>query len=152
MHTPRLERRNQTSAQRGFTLIEIMVVVVILSILAAIIVPRIMDRPDQARLVKARQDIRVIESAMKLYKLDNHVYPSTEQGIEALVTRPTGSPEARNWKEGGYLDRLPRDPWDYDYLYLNPGVHGDIDIFSQGADGQPGGEGINGDIGNWQGE
>ncbi|NTV12454.1 MAG: type II secretion system major pseudopilin GspG [Desulfobulbaceae bacterium] len=138
--------------QSGFTLIEIMVVVVILSILAAIIVPRIMDRPDQARLVKARQDIRVIESAMKLYRLDNHTYPSTEQGIEALVSKPTSAPEPRNWKDGGYLERLPKDPWDGEYLYLNPGVHGDIDIFSQGADGQPGGEGINGDIGNWQGE
>jgi general secretion pathway protein G len=140
------------SGQKGFTLIEIMVVVVILSILAAIIVPRIMDRPDQARIVKARQDIRVIESAMKLYKLDNHFYPSTEQGIEALVSKPTGAPEPRNWKQGGYLDRLTKDPWDNDYLYLNPGVHGEIDVFSLGADGQPGGEGINADIGNWQGE
>jgi len=145
--------RNGFTCERGFTLIEIMVVVVILSILAAIIVPRIMDRPDQARVVKARQDIRVIESAMKLYKLDNHFYPSTEQGIEALVSKPTGQPEPKNWKGGGYLDRLSKDPWgDNDYLYLNPGVHGDIDIFSLGADGQPGGEGINADIGNWQGE
>lgn len=144
--------RKTTASQNGFTLIEIMVVVVILSILAAIIVPRIMDRPDQARLVKARQDIRVIESAMKLYRLDNHFYPSTEQGIEALVAKPTGAPEPRTWKDGGYLERLPKDPWDGDYLYLNPGVHGEIDIFSQGADGQEGGEGINGDIGNWQGE
>ena len=144
--------RQRLSAQQGFTLIEIMVVVVILSILAAIIVPRIMDRPDQARLVKARQDIRVIDSALKLYKLDNHFYPSTDQGLEALVKKPTTSPEPRNWKEGGYLERLPKDPWDGDYLFLNPGVHGEVDIFSLGADGQPGGEGINGDIGNWQGE
>ena len=151
MQTP-ITRPSILTGRQGFTLIEIMVVVVILSILAAIIVPRIMDRPDQARIVKARQDIRVIESAMKLYRLDNHVYPSTEQGIEALVSKPAGEPEARNWKEGGYLDRLPKDPWDYDYLYLSPGVHGEIDIFSQGADGQPGGEGVNGDIGNWQGE
>jgi general secretion pathway protein G len=138
--------------RKGFTLIEIMVVVVILSILAAVIVPRIMDRPDQARLVKARQDIRVLDSALKLYKLDNHFYPSTDQGLEALVAKPGSSPEPRNWKDGGYLERLPRDPWGGDYLYLNPGVHGEIDIFSLGADGQPGGEGINGDIGNWQGE
>jgi len=138
--------------QRGFTLIEIMVVVVILSILAAIIVPRIMDRPDQARMVKAKQDIRVIDSALKLYKLDNHFYPSTDQGLEALVSKPTTSPEPKNWKDGGYLERLPKDPWDGNYFYLNPGVHGDIDIFSLGADGQPGGEGINADIGNWQGE
>jgi general secretion pathway protein G len=129
--------------QRGFTLIEIMVVVVILSILAAIIVPRI---------VKAKQDIRVIDSALKLYKLDNHFYPSTDQGLEALVTKPTTSPEPKNWKDGGYLERLPKDPWDNNYLYLNPGVHGEIDIYSLGADGQPGGEGINADIGNWLGE
>ncbi|HSH14095.1 MAG TPA: type II secretion system major pseudopilin GspG [Desulfurivibrionaceae bacterium] len=145
-------KRKKLAGEQGFTLIEIMVVVVILSILAAIIVPRIMDRPDQARMVKARQDIRVIESAMKLYRLDNHFYPSTEQGIEALVSRPTGTPEPRNWKEGGYLDRLTKDPWDNEYLYLNPGVHGEIDIFSLGADGQPDGEGVNADIGNWQGE
>ena len=151
MHTF-ITKRKKMAGEQGFTLIEIMVVVVILSILAAIIVPRIMDRPDQARMVKARQDIRVIESAMKLYKLDNHFYPSTEQGIEALVSRPTGTPEPRNWKEGGYLDRLTKDPWDADYLYLNPGLHGEIDIFSLGADGQPEGEGVNADIGNWQGE
>jgi general secretion pathway protein G len=147
-----IAKRKRIAGQQGFTLIEIMVVVVILSILAAIIVPRIMDRPDQARMIKARQDVRVIESAMKLYKLDNHFYPSTEQGIEALVSKPTGMPEPRSWKDGGYLDRLSKDPWDGDYLYLNPGVHGDIDIFSQGADGQPGGEGVNADIGNWQGD
>ncbi len=147
-----LTLKEKFSDQRGFTLIEIMVVVVILSILAAIIVPRIMDRPDQARIVKAQQDIRVIDSALKLYKLDNHFYPSTDQGLEALVSKPTTSPEPKNWKEGGYLERLPKDPWGGAYLYLNPGVHGDIDIFSLGADGQPGGEGINSDIGNWQGE
>lgn len=135
--------------QSGFTLIEIMVVVVILSILAAIVVPKIMDRPDQARIVKVAQDIRVIESALKLYKLDNYFYPSTDQGLEALVSRPGDDPEPKNWKEGGYLDRLPKDPWQGEYLYLNPGVHGPIDIFSLGADGQPGGEGINTDIGNW---
>lgn len=153
MHTAiaRFKRR-KFAGDQGFTLIEIMVVVVILSILAAIVVPRIMDRPDQARIVKARSDIRVIESAMKLYRLDNHFYPSTEQGIEALVSLPTGTPEPRNWKEGGYLDRLSKDPWDNEYLYLNPGVHDEIDIFSLGADGQPGGEGVNADIGNWQGE
>lgn len=145
-------KREKFAGEQGFTLIEIMVVVVILSILAAIVVPRIMDRPDQARIVKARSDIRVIESAMKLYRLDNHFYPSTEQGIEALVSRPTGTPEPRNWKDGGYLDRLSKDPWDNEYLYLNPGVHDEIDIFSLGADGQPGGEGVNADIGNWQGE
>ncbi|MFA7094969.1 MAG: type II secretion system major pseudopilin GspG [Gammaproteobacteria bacterium] len=133
----------------GFTLIEVMVVVVILGILAAIVVPRIMDRPDVARVTKAKQDIRAIESALNLYKLDNFVYPSTDQGVEALVQKPTIPPEPRNWKEGGYIDRLPKDPWGNPYQYLNPGVRSAIDIFSLGADGQPGGEGINADIGNW---
>ncbi|ABI57731.1 type II secretion system major pseudopilin GspG [Alkalilimnicola ehrlichii MLHE-1] len=135
--------------QSGFTLIEIMVVVVILGILAGIVVPRIMDRPDDARISKARSDIRAIESALNLYRLDNNVYPSTDQGLEALVERPTGNPEPRNWREGGYLDRLPKDPWGNDYQYLNPGEHSDIDIFSYGADGQPGGSGVNAEIGNW---
>lgn len=133
----------------GFTLIEVMVVVVILGILAAIVVPRIMDRPDVARVTKAKQDIRAIESALNLYKLDNFVYPSTDQGVEALVQKPTSSPEPRNWKDGGYVERLPKDPWGNPYQYLNPGVHGSIDIFSFGADSQPGGDGVNADIGNW---
>lgn len=136
--------------RRGFTLIEIMVVVVILSILAAFVVPKIMDRPDQARIVKVEQDVRAIESALQLYKLDNYIYPTTDQGLEALINRPQDSPEPKNWKTGGYLDRLPIDPWGNAYLYLNPGVHGPIDIFSLGADGQPGGEGVNADIGNWR--
>jgi len=135
--------------QAGFTLIEIMVVVVILSILAAIVVPRIMDRPDQARIVKARQDISSLENALKLYKLDNYFYPSTDQGLEALVAKPTDSPEPKNYKEGGYIERLPKDPWKNPYQYLSPGVHGDIDIYSLGADGQLGGDGISADIGNW---
>ena len=143
-------QKSLISSQQGFTLIEIMVVVVIISILAALIVPKIMDRPDQARMVKAQGDIRVIETALKLYKLDNYSYPSTDQGLEALVIRPTDDPEPKRWKEGGYLDRLPKDPWDGEYFYLNPGLHGDIDIFSLGADGQPGGEGANSDIGNWE--
>lgn len=133
----------------GFTLIEVMVVVVILGILAAIVVPRIMDRPDVARVTKAKQDIRAIESALNLYKLDNFVYPTTDQGVEALVQKPSVPPEPRNWKDGGYVERLPRDPWGNPYQYLSPGVHGAIDIFSLGADGQPGGEGVNTDIGNW---
>jgi general secretion pathway protein G len=134
---------------RGFTLIEIMVVVVILGILAALVVPKIMSRPDDARLAKARQDIRTIEAALNLYKLDNYVYPTTDQGLEALVTKPTIPPEPRQWKQGGYLDRLPQDPWGRNYLYLQPGQHGDIDIYSLGADGQQGGDGINADLGNW---
>jgi general secretion pathway protein G len=135
--------------QAGFTLIEIMVVVVILGILAAIVVPKVMDRPDAARITKAKQDIRAIQSALDLYKLDNYNYPSTDQGLEALVTKPSGTPEARNWKQGGYLDRLPKDPWGNEYQYLSPGSHGNVDIFTLGADGRPGGEGVNADIGNW---
>jgi general secretion pathway protein G len=135
---------------RGFTLIEVMVVVVILSILAAIVVPKIMDRPDEARITKAKQDIRALESALNLYRLDNFSYPSTEQGLEALVKKPSIDPIPPKWKEGGYLDRLPQDPWGRDYLYLAPGQYGAIDVFSYGADGQEGGEGTNADIGNWQ--
>jgi len=120
---------------RGFTLIEVMVVVVILGILAAIIVPKVMDRPDTARLVKAQSDIRAIESALNLYKLDNFNYPSTDQGLEALVPK--------------YIDRLARDPWGNPYLYLSPGLHGDMDVYTLGADGLQGGEGKNADIGNW---
>jgi general secretion pathway protein G len=108
-----------------------------------------MDRPDQARITKAAQDIRILENSLRLYRLDNFVYPTTEQGLEALVVRPTTPPEPRRWKEGGYVDRLPRDPWGNEYQYLNPGVHGEIDIFSYGADGRPGGEGVNAEIGNW---
>lgn len=133
----------------GFTLIEIMVVVIIIGILAAIVVPRVMDRPDMARITKAKQDIRAIESALNLYKLDNFVYPGTDQGIDALVQKPGGTPEPRNWKQGGYLDRMPKDPWGSPYQYLNPGVQGSIDIYSHGADNAQGGEGMNADIGNW---
>ena len=139
-------RLRSARAARGFTLIEVMVVVVILSILAAIIVPRIMDRPDKARIVKAQADIRALESALNLYRLDNHEYPTTDQGLEALVQKPADAP---SWKEGGYIDRLPKDPWGRPYQYLNPGTHGSIDIFSLGADGQPGGDGKDADIGNW---
>jgi general secretion pathway protein G len=134
----------------GFTLIEVMVVVVILSILAAIVVPRIMDRPDEARIVKAKQDIRALEAALNLYKLDNYTYPTTEQGLEALIQTPTSPPEPKNWKPGGYVDRLPKDPWGNDYQYLSPGQNGAVDIYSLGADGQPGGEGPSGDVANWE--
>lgn len=134
------------SAQRGFTLIEVMVVVVILGILAAFIVPKIMDRPDAARVAKAKSDIGAIESALNLYRLDNHRYPATDDGLESLVQKPDNAPA---WKEGGYLDRLPVDPWGKPYQYLSPGVHGTIDIFSYGADGAEGGDGANADIGNW---
>lgn len=134
---------------RGFTLIEVMVVIVILGILAAVVVPRVMDRPDAARVTKAKQDIRTLESALNLYKLDNFNYPSTDQGLEALVTEPSGSPEAKNWKSGGYIGRIPTDPWGNEYQYLNPGVNGAIDIFTYGADGEEGGEDMNADLGNW---
>jgi general secretion pathway protein G len=143
-------RRRDPCRQRGFTLIEVMVVVVILGILAALIVPRIMDRPEEARAVKARQDIRVIENALKLYRLDNGAYPTTDQGLEALVTRPDRPPVPRNWASGGYLDRLPADPWSGEYLYLSPGARGEIDVFTYGADGRPGGDGAAADIGNWE--
>lgn len=136
-------------ATAGFTLIEVMVVVVILGILAAIVVPRIMDRPDEARITKVRNDIRALESALNLYRLDNFRYPTTDQGLRALVERPTGQPEARNWRTGGYIDRLPNDPWGNPYQYVHPGRHGEIDIYSYGADGRPGGDGINSEIGNW---
>jgi general secretion pathway protein G len=138
------------AAQRGFTLIEVMVVVVILGILAAVVVPRVMDRPDQARITKVQNDIRALESALNLYRLDNFAYPTTEQGLRALVTQPTGSDAPRNWRTGGYIDRLQRDPWGNEYQYLRPGRDGrEYDLFSLGADGRPGGEGANADIGNW---
>jgi general secretion pathway protein G len=132
----------------GFTLIEILVVVVILGILAAIVVPKVMQHPGEARQVRARQDIQAIVTALNTYKLDNYTYPSTEQGLDALVHKPSGAPEAPNWH--GYLDKLPKDPWGRPYLYLRPGMHGEIDVFSYGADGKPGGDGEDADIGNWE--
>ncbi|HYC37627.1 MAG TPA: type II secretion system major pseudopilin GspG [Usitatibacter sp.] len=131
----------------GFTLIEVLVVVAILGILAAIVVPRIMDRPDEAKRVAAKADIGGIVQALKLYRLDNGFYPATDQGLGALVQRPTTNPVPNNWKP--YLERLPRDPWGGDYQYLHPGVKGEIDVFSLGADRARGGEGNNADIGNW---
>ena len=136
--------------QQGFTLIEVLVVITILTILAALIVPRIMDRPDQARVVAANNDIRAIESALNLYRLDNGVYPSTEQGLQALVQKPESGNIPRNWKSGGYLDHLQKDPWGNDYQYISPGTHGDVDIFTYGRDGQPGGEEYDADIGSWK--
>jgi general secretion pathway protein G len=137
--------KNTRRKEQGFTLIEVMVVVVILGILAAILVPKVMDRPDQARKVKARQDIRALEAALNLYKLDNYVYPTTDQNLDALIAKPS-SPEPPNWKEGGYLDRLPLDPWKQPYQFLSPGAHGGIDIYSHGPDQQPSDD----DIGNWE--
>jgi general secretion pathway protein G len=134
----------QARRQRGFTLIEIMVVIAILGILAALIVPKIMSR------VAARQDIGTIMQAMKLYRLDNGRYPTQEQGLRALVEKPSTDPVPNNWKDGGYLERLPNDPWGGQYQYLNPGVHGEIDVFSYGADSKAGGEGNDADVGSWQ--
>lgn len=136
--------------QHGFTLLEIMIVVVILGVLAALVVPKVMSRPDEARQVAAKQDIASILQALKLYRLDNFRYPTTEQGLQALVSKPATDPVPPNWKGGGYLDRLPKDPWGTPYQYLNPGVHAEIDVFSLGADGRPGGEGVDADIGSWQ--
>ena len=134
--------------QAGFTLIEIMVVVIIIGILAAIVAPNVIGRVDDAQITKAHAEIRNIESALKFYRLDNFQYPTSEQGLEALVTRPN-DPNVRNWKPGGYLDRLPKDPWGNEYQYLNPGNNAEIDIYSLGRDGRPGGEGLDADIGNW---
>lgn len=147
MHCTRRTRPPRLA--RGFTLIEIMIVVVIIGILVALLAPRIMDRPDQARVVAARHDIQAIESALKLYRLDNGSYPSAEQGLAALVKKPETGNVPRNWKPGGYVDRLPKDPWGTDYQYLNPGIHGEIDVFSLGADGKPGGDGYDADVGSW---
>ncbi len=135
--------------QRGFTLIEVLVVVAILGILAALVVPRIMDRPDEAKRVAAKADIAAIGQALKLYRLDNGFYPATDQGLAALVQKPGTNPAPPNWKQGGYLERLPKDPWGGDYQYLSPGVRGEIDIFSLGADRARGGEGSAADVGNW---
>jgi general secretion pathway protein G len=135
---------------RGFTLIEIMVVVVIMGVLAALVVPRLMGRTDDARILAAKQDIATLMQALKLYRLDNQRYPTTEQGLQALVTRPTMAPIPPNWKTGGYLDRLNRDPWGNPYQYLSPGTRGEVDIFSYGADGKSGGTGNDADIGSWE--
>jgi general secretion pathway protein G len=130
--------------KRGFSLIEIMVVVVILGILASIVVPKIMSRPDEARIVKAKQDVLAIQNALDLYKLDNSNYPTTDQGLVALVEKPSANPIPNNWKQ--YLKSVPKDPWGREYLYLNPGQHGEVDVFTFGPSGQPGDKG---EIGNW---
>jgi len=144
-----MKNRNKFSLQAGFTLIEIMVVVVILGILISFAALNILDEPDKARVVAAKNDIRTLTNALKLYRLDNGNYPTTEQGLIALVQKPSSGRAPRNYKPGGYLDKLPADPWGAPYQFLSPGVHGEIDIFTYGADNQPGGEGWDADIGNW---
>lgn len=144
MFSPSAVRRDS-----GFSLLELMVVVVILSILALVIVPRVIDRPDQARVARAQSDIAAIVSAVNLYRLDNFRYPTTEQGLAALVSKPSSDPVPANWSAGGYMDRLPIDPWGQPYQYLSPGVHGEFDVFSYGTDGIAGGSGPNADIGSW---
>lgn len=145
----RRAKRSQTLLQRGFTLIEIMVVVVIIGILGALVVPKLMDKPHQARVTAAKSDIGQLMQALKLYKLDNQRYPTTEQGLQALITKPTNGPAANGWKGGGYVDKLPKDPWNNPFQYMSPGLHGEIDLFSLGADGQPGGAGDDADINSW---
>ena len=134
---------------RGFTLIEIMVVIVILGVLAALVVPSVLSRTDDARIAAARSDLAAIRQALKLYRLDNQRYPTTEQGLNALVVQPTDPPVPPNWKPGGYLEKLPRGPWGHSYQYLNPGLKSDVDVFTYGADGQPGGTGADADLGSW---
>ena len=140
---------HRSSGQGGFTLLEILIVVAIIAILAAVVVPKIVGRVDDAQISKVKSDIKALEAALDLYRLDNFQYPSTDQGLQALVSKPAGEPEPRNWAPGGYIKRLEKDPWGRDYQYLNPGEHGEVDIFSLGEDGQLGGEGLAADIGNW---
>ena len=135
---------------KGFTLIEIMIVIVIMGIMASLVVPKIMGRPDEARIMASKHDIAAIVQALKLYSLDNQRLPTTEQGLQALVTKPNTAPLPRNWKSGGYLDKVPKDPWGNPYQYLAPGLHGEIDVFSLGVDGKLGGEGNDADIGSWE--
>jgi general secretion pathway protein G len=147
-----MQIKKQVTCQQGFTLIELMVVMVILGILATMIVPRIMDRPEEARRTKAAIDIQSLEQALKLYKLDNGKYPSTEQGLQALVELPSAGRLAKKWRKGGYLDKtsVPKDPWDNEFVYISPGLHSDFDLMSYGPDGEAGGEETDADINNWE--
>lgn len=153
MHTmpiPSARRSLHRIRDRGFTLIEIMVVMVILGIMAALVVPKLMGRADDARVTAAKVDIATIMQALQAYKLDNQHFPSTEQGLQALVTKPNSGPAANGWKTGGYVPRLPKDPWGNPYQYLSPGIKGEVDVISLGQDGQPGGSGYDTDIGSWE--
>ncbi|MGQ9725437.1 MAG: type II secretion system major pseudopilin GspG [Tepidimonas sp.] len=140
--------RGAGALRRGFTLIELMVILVIIGVLAALIVPNVIDRADESRVTAARADVANLMQALKLYRLDNQRYPTQEQGLQALVQRPTTGPVPPNWRP--YVEKLPTDPWGRPYQYLNPGTYGPVDVFSLGADGQPGGEGNDADIGSWQ--
>ncbi|MCG7496775.1 type II secretion system major pseudopilin GspG [Vibrio sp. Of7-15] len=140
---------NKSRKQGGFTLLEVMVVIVILGVLASLVVPNLLGNKEKADQQKAVTDIVALENALDMYKLDNSVYPTTDQGLDALVSKPSSSPEPRNYRNDGYIKRLPKDPWGNDYQYLSPGDNGTIDIFTLGADGQEGGEGASADIGNW---
>jgi general secretion pathway protein G len=146
------KRKILVNDSRGFTLIELMVVMVILGILAGMIVPRIMDRPEEARRTKAGVDIGALGQALMLYKLDNGQYPTTDQGLQALVEPPSVGRLARKWRKGGYLDKnsVPKDPWDNDFVYISPGLHGDYDLMSYGPDMEPGGEDMDADINSWE--
>lgn len=145
-------KRHGRTQQAGFTLIEMIVVLVILGILAALVAPNVMQGIDRALITQAKTDMKSIETALKLYKMDNFIYPRTEQGLQALVTKSDIAPVPKSFKEGGYLDRLPKDPWGADYIYISPGEHGPFDIYTLGQDGAPGGEGMDADIGNWEQE
>jgi general secretion pathway protein G len=148
LHVP--QRPPGRRLQRGFTLVEIMVVVVIIGILGALVVPKLLGRTGESRVVAAKVDISTLMQALKLYKLDNQRYPTTEQGLQSLIQKPTSGPAANGWKTGGYLEKLPKDPWGNPYQYLSPGIHGEVDVFSLGADGQPGGAGEDADVGSWE--
>ena len=148
LNTTRPLSRSPAKKQRGFTLIELMVVLAIIGILAALVVPSVLGRADDARVTAARTDVGNLAQALKLYKLDNQRFPTAEQGLQALVVRPSAEPVPTNWKSS--LDKLPADPWGRPYQYLNPGLKGEVDVMSWGADGQSGGEGVNADIGSWQ--
>jgi general secretion pathway protein G len=143
-------RHFRAFSNTGFTLIEIMVVLVILGLLAAAVAPSVIGKADEARVKRAKTDIRSISNALDLYKLDNYNYPSTEQGLQALVSKPSGFPEAKNWNQDGYLKNFPKDPWDRDYIYISPGTNGAFDLYSQGADGKDGGEGYDADVLSWE--
>ena len=140
----------QRRAARGFTLIEIMVVVVIMGVLAALVVPKLLSRTGESKVAAAKVDIATVMQALKLYKLDNQRYPTTEQGLQALLTKPTSGPAANGWKTGGYLEKMPKDPWGAPYQFLSPGIKGEVDVYSLGADGAPGGTGDDADIGSWE--